>query len=1002
MGSLQVTLGREGNARFALSALAVVLIAAPAAMIRAAPAAPIAPPSQIIPVTLRDFNAGPPDFEILPCAQSLIKGVVLPYLGPDRKPLRNPLGPCPEFRVEEWFRDDSAAGRYCRSLKLERIPGSEAAYVFNDAHFFPLDDVGTQRYKADDGRLHNFHFSLETHLTFKYRGGEIFSYLGDDEIFVFVNGRLAVDLGGNHGPLPDVLDMDAMSAQLGLVKGNYYDFDLFFCERHTSTSYLKLTTTIDFLPAPPGGIRIADAGRSLLSDTVTVYRREPPVRFLSARARNRTTEVGCYQALSQERAADSGDWSFAGQPAGRDSALTVDAEAHALGLYRLAVRADGTGDSIWVRVALPRVESPRPSPRGGVNCDAWKVKLTCPTPGARVFYTTGDEPYGAGAWKEYTGEIIALTGDKATLRAVAVKPGFSDSPLLKETYLRDQTFTPVSKPPGDPASVFPVKVALSTLSGHVTLKFRVLPQDDPPGAVIADSAWHTYASPIDLANPALIEAKAIRAGCRESDVMTEDYGMPTLLPPAIDPTGKEFWPKLSGIHITAADPRAAIYYSIDSLPQEEAHPAWPPYAGESLKLGRSAVIRAVAALPGYRNSAAAEEYYVRGGLHAGGRYLDRDGDGRIESAVLTFDHALPYAPAVRLIDPISGRGAQPQAAFLETLPAGPEGVGKMLSLRFPPFAFGTGFAPGPFAQVVADSLFPDLAVAMEDSAGPVLLRAECRPPKAEGDAAALQVEFSEPVGAASGAFPYLVERGGNRPLSGLFPLAAGSAGAASGSAGTASADSGAFRTYSFAGNVPYPCRGDSLKLMPAGFQDLRGNPGAMAYWIPISGQRPKEQAEIGELRLQENPVSLARFQPSPLAPAAALVDPQGLPLTETPGNRLVTQAPGPVFLLPIRFKPDRISLQCFDNLGVFVARAEIRVSASEWEAIRAYSNGDGGLLRLKWYPVSHGQLLATGAYVIQGRAVAAQGVESGADGQEIDQQGAARILKPFRFGILRR
>ena len=92
---------------------------------------------------------------------------------------------------------------------------------------------------------HNFHFTTELHGSFVYRGGELFSFTGDDDVFVFVNNVLALDLGGVHGPESASIDFDAMAGTLGIATGNTYPIAVFHAERHTTESHFRMVTTID-------------------------------------------------------------------------------------------------------------------------------------------------------------------------------------------------------------------------------------------------------------------------------------------------------------------------------------------------------------------------------------------------------------------------------------------------------------------------------------------------------------------------------------------------------------------------------------------------------------------------------------------------------------------------------------------------------------------------------------------------------------------------------------
>ncbi len=125
-------------------------------------------------------------------------------------------------------------------------------------YFFPIDEKGFGNSgTAKDGKQHNFHWTFEVRTTFHYTDpadreeAMVFTFTGDDDVWVFINGKLAVDLGGVHPQASGSINLDQRARWLGLEPGEEYTLDVFMAERHTNESNFRIDTTLKLKAVDP-------------------------------------------------------------------------------------------------------------------------------------------------------------------------------------------------------------------------------------------------------------------------------------------------------------------------------------------------------------------------------------------------------------------------------------------------------------------------------------------------------------------------------------------------------------------------------------------------------------------------------------------------------------------------------------------------------------------------------------------------------------------------------
>jgi len=222
----------------------------------------------ILEVTYRDFSEAHPDFEMPFMGDVVRLQLVEQTLGADKRPVFADSIGCPQDSGDptacanwtpndpviasaatfyQWYHsEDGVNHTFDRTIELTEEPPGSDMYVFDSSSFFPLgDNEGFGPTPATNNpNGYNFLFTTEIHVNFSYVAGQVFTFRGDDDLWIFVNDRLALDLGSLHMPMEGVIDFDAQAADLGITPGETYAMDIFHAERHTSGSNFHFETNI--------------------------------------------------------------------------------------------------------------------------------------------------------------------------------------------------------------------------------------------------------------------------------------------------------------------------------------------------------------------------------------------------------------------------------------------------------------------------------------------------------------------------------------------------------------------------------------------------------------------------------------------------------------------------------------------------------------------------------------------------------------------------------------
>jgi fibro-slime domain-containing protein len=203
------------------------------------------PPS--LHAVIRDFRDGiPTDFDRADLGHTVDdRGFVQHLLGTDDTPVYALSGSSLTVHgadtFNQWFHDVAGVNESTTiELPLKEATDQSGLYVYENQAFFPIDG----QLFGNEGLAHNYSFTLATSAQFTFKGNETFTFDGDDDVFVFINRHLAIDLGGVHEAERQTADLAARAQEFEIVPGNRYPIHIFFAERHPVASDFLVETSI--------------------------------------------------------------------------------------------------------------------------------------------------------------------------------------------------------------------------------------------------------------------------------------------------------------------------------------------------------------------------------------------------------------------------------------------------------------------------------------------------------------------------------------------------------------------------------------------------------------------------------------------------------------------------------------------------------------------------------------------------------------------------------------